>query len=60
MAKMTDTLSGKIPDGLLFRASTIGMMDDKSYRLQNTFVNDLLASLDSRSFAFIVGKAVQG
>jgi EpsI family protein len=60
LAKMTYTLTGKIPDGLLFRVSTVGMMDDESYRLQDTFVNDLLGSLDSRTFAFLVGKAVKG
>jgi len=38
-------LTGRIPDGMLFRASSIDADAQRAYRLQAQFVNELLASL---------------
>jgi len=40
-------LRGQIPDGLLFRVSSIGSDDGESFKLQEQFLNDLAASMDS-------------
>jgi EpsI family protein len=38
-------LRGQIPDGLLFRVSSIGENDGEHYKLQEKFLNDLSASM---------------
>lgn len=38
-------LTGQIPDGLLFRVSSIDADRERAYRMQDKFVNDLLASV---------------
>lgn len=55
LAKMTYTLSGRIPDGLLFRTSTVGLKEKESFRLQDDFINELIESLDKHSINFIFG-----
>lgn len=39
-------LRGQIPDGLLFRVSSIGSDDAESFKLQEQFLNDLAASME--------------
>lgn len=39
-------LRGQIPDGLLFRVSSIGNDDADSFKLQETFLNDLAAAME--------------
>jgi len=39
-------LRGQIPDGLLFRVSSIGNDDSEGFKLQEQFLNDLAASMD--------------
>lgn len=39
-------LQNKIPDGLLFRLSTVGMKQDESFALQRQFLSDLAASME--------------
>jgi len=39
-------LRGQIPDGLLFRVSSIGSDDGESFNLQEQFLNDLAASME--------------
>ena len=38
-------LSGQIPDGLLFRVSSIDDQTERAYRVQESFVNDLLGAV---------------
>ena len=38
-------LSGQIPDGMLFRVSSIGASETQSFTLQNQFLNDLAGSM---------------
>lgn len=38
-------LKGQIPDGLLFRVSSIGASETESFTLQNQFLNDLAGSM---------------
>lgn len=39
-------LSGQIPDGLLFRISSIGTNDSEGFKLQEKFLNDLIVSME--------------
>jgi EpsI family protein len=48
-------LTGTIPDGLLFRVSTISKDDKVSYAIQDKFSNDLLAALDSKGRSRLIG-----
>lgn len=45
LVEMSFGLSGKIPDGLLFRLSSIDSEPGRAYEKQSTFAGDLLASL---------------
>lgn len=49
LAEMRYTLSGRIPDGLLFRVSSLGRDSEAGYALQNQFIQELFASLDSQA-----------
>ena len=48
-------LRGWIPDGALFRVSTIGMPPKESFRVQDKFIRDLLNSVDPETRTFMVG-----
>ena len=50
IARLTYGISGKIPDGILFRVSTISNDQIIDFNLQNTFIKSLLTntSLDTR------------
>jgi EpsI family protein len=39
-------LQNKIPDGMLFRLSTVGMKQDESFALQQRFLSDLAANME--------------
>jgi EpsI family protein len=39
-------LKGQIPDGMLFRVSSIGMSEAQSFNLQDRFLNDLASTMD--------------
>jgi EpsI family protein len=41
-------LQGKIPDGLLFRVSTIGMTPEEGFAVQDRFIKDLYQVFDAR------------
>ena len=55
LAKMAYTLTGKIPDGLLFRTSTTGLTENESFQLQDEFIRSLFDNLDDQSINFIAG-----
>lgn len=48
-------LTGKIPDGLLFRVSSIQDDDRAAYATQGTFINDLLNAMPARDRVKLAG-----
>jgi len=48
-------LTGKIPDGLLFRISSIQADDAKAYQTQDTFARDLLRAMSPSGRERIIG-----
>ena len=48
-------LEGWVPDGALFRVSTIGIPPEESFKVQDKFIRDLLNSVDAETRAFMVG-----
>lgn len=43
--KLKYGLNGYIPDGMLFRVSTIGLDQEEAYNLQQTFINSILEAM---------------
>ncbi|NWG87704.1 MAG: EpsI family protein [Hydrogenophilaceae bacterium] len=50
-------LTGKIPDGLLFRVSSISDDDARAYALQDRFVKEMLNALPAESRTRLIGRA---
>jgi EpsI family protein len=50
-------LSGKIPDGMLVRVSTIQASDEQAYRLQDRFIAQMLGVMAARDRARLLGTA---
>lgn len=48
-------LKGLIPDGALIRVSTIGLPRDASFKVQDEFIKDLLASIPPEQLKFFIG-----
>jgi EpsI family protein len=55
LARMKYGLQGLIPDGALFRVSTVGMSEEAAYRLQDQFIRDLIGAIPPQNRAFFVG-----
>ena len=53
-------LSGKIPDGMLVRVSTIQADEPGAYRLQDRFVGQMLDVLDGKDRSRLLGSPGQG
>jgi EpsI family protein len=53
------SLTGKIPDGLLFRVSTISNDDNNSFSVQQKFLSDLLQSVQQRDRYWLIGREIQ-
>ena len=51
-------LTGKVPDGLLFRVSSLGMDEAAAYSIQEAFVNSLLESIDKKSQGRLIGAQI--
>jgi len=49
-------ITGQIPDGLLFRISTISNDEKDSYRIQQTFLTSLLQAVKSEDRHWLVGQ----
>lgn len=49
-------LTGKVPDGLLFRVSTISNDEQGSYRIQQVFLTSLLQAVRSEDRHWLVGR----
>lgn len=50
-------LRGILPDGALFRVSTIGLPKDASFKLQDQFIKDLLVALPPQEKGFFLGNS---
>jgi EpsI family protein len=48
-------LRGWIPDGALFRVSTVGASPEESFKIQDKFIHDLLNYVDPGTREFMVG-----
>jgi EpsI family protein len=55
MARMKYGLQGLIPDGALFRVSTVGISEEASYRLQDQFIRDLIGAIAPENRKFFIG-----
>ena len=55
IAQLRYGLTGKIPDGMLVRVSTIGADEAHAYRTQDAFVKDMLQSLDGSGRKRVAG-----
>jgi len=53
--KLEYGLRGLIPDGALFRVSTVGVPPKDSYRIEDEFIRDLIAAAPQDTRAFMVG-----
>ena len=53
--KLEYGLRGWIPDGALFRVSTVGLPADISFKVQDKFIRDLLNDVPAETRAFLVG-----
>lgn len=56
LAQLSYGLSGKVPDGMLVRVSSIDPDEQRAYQLQDDFIKDLLAVLSPESRARIAGR----
>ena len=56
LATLKYGLNGRIPDGMLVRVSTISRDVDSAYKIQDAFVKDLLAAVDSKTRPRLIGK----
>lgn len=55
LSRLKYGLRGVIPDGALFRVSTIGLASEASFKLQDQFVRDLLAAIPQQDLTFFTG-----
>ena len=53
--KLKYGLRGWIPDGALFRVSTLGVPEDMSQEVMDGFIRDLLNAVTPETRAFMVG-----
>lgn len=58
-ATLSYGLTGKVPDGLLFRVSTISNDEQDSYRIQQIFLTSLLQAVRSEDRHWLVGRLAQ-
>ena len=54
--KLEYGLRGWIPDGALFRVSTVGVPSEISFKVQDRFIRDLLNAVPPETKAFMVGE----
>jgi EpsI family protein len=56
LARLVYGFSGKIPDGMLVRVSSIDVDEQRAYQLQDDFVKDMLAGMSPADRARIAGR----
>ena len=54
LSRLKYGLRGVIPDGALFRISTIGLSKEASFKLQDQFIRDLLTALPAQERGFFL------
>jgi EpsI family protein len=57
LVQLKNGLLGQVPDGLLFRVSSLGVEPAVQYRVQDAFVGDLLAAVGEGPAEKLVGKS---
>lgn len=57
LAQISYGLSGKVPDGLLFRISSIDPATENAFRIQEQFIGDLLSSMSPEHRSKFIGKS---
>jgi EpsI family protein len=57
LAQLKISLTGGIPDGILFRVSTIGNDESQSYEVQERFIKSLLSALSEDDRKRLIGKS---
>jgi len=57
LSRLKYGLRGILPDGALFRVSTIGLPKDASFKLQDQFIKDLLIALPPQERGFFLGNS---
>ena len=55
-AQLKYGINGDIPDGLIFRLSSIDLAPESAFRVHDAFINSLLSGLDAASVERLVGK----
>ena len=55
LVQLSYGLTGKVPDGMLVRVSTIDPVAARAYELQDAFVNDLIDSLEPYARTRLIG-----
>lgn len=58
IARLGGGLSGRVPDGLLMRVSTISSSPDQAFATQERFIGDLLSSISTQSKELLLGSSV--
>jgi EpsI family protein len=56
LAQLRYNLTGVIPDGMLVRVSSIDENNDQAFKLQESFINAMLQSIDKKNLVHITGK----
>lgn len=56
LAQLSYGFKGQIPDGLIFRVSTLSGEPENAYRLQQEFVGELLAAVSPEMRKFLIGQ----
>jgi len=59
LARVSYGIQGKIPDGLLFRVSSIDGNTAKAYLEQDRFINDLVAAMATEDRSAVIGVQTQ-
>jgi EpsI family protein len=60
LAQIRYGLTGRVPDGLLFRVSSLSRSSRDAYRLQDAFITDLLDAVDAQQRIRLVGSGHRG
>lgn len=56
LSQLAYGLTGKIPDGMLVRVSSINLQNDAAYKLQERFIGDMLQSMDAKDRLRVAGR----
>jgi EpsI family protein len=56
LSQLAYGLTGKIPDGMLVRVSSISAQNESAYRLQEKFIKDMLQSMDTKDRLRVAGR----